>query len=106
MLPQVAGTHQQVTIPFAPLEDGLTFKLSGTFIDLVPKGRPERWTGLKEGARVGRPASDVRVVIERICGPVEKLSADTFAVRFYRMGLDNRKRTPERAKRDTRTYAL
>ncbi len=44
VLPQVAGTHQQVTIPFRPLADGITFKLGATFIDRVPKGRPERWT--------------------------------------------------------------
>jgi hypothetical protein len=95
VLPQIADTHQQVTIPFRPLDDGITFKLSATFIDTVPKGRPERWTGFPEGARVGRPVSDVPVAVERICGPVEKLSHDMFALRFYRMGLNNRKRTAE-----------
>ena len=95
VLPQVAGTHQQVTIPFIPLDDELTFKLSGTFIDAVPKGRPERWTGLKEGSRIAVPTGTSPVTLERICGPVEKIAGDTFVVRFYRMGLNNRKRTGE-----------
>ncbi len=34
-------------------------------------------------------------MIERICGPVEKLAPDTFALRFYRMGLNNPRRTGE-----------
>lgn len=95
VLPQVAGTHQQITIPFRPLADGITFKLAATFIDRVPKGRPERWTGLKEGAVVAHPSGSTAVVIERICGPVEKHGEDTFALRFYRMGLENEKRTAE-----------
>lgn len=95
VLPQVAGTHQQVTIPFRPPGDGLTFKLSGTFLDTVPKGRPERWTGLKEGAKIPSPASSVPVAIDRICGPVRKLAPDTFAFRFDRACPPNRNRTAE-----------
>lgn len=34
-------------------------------------------------------------MISRICGPVEKLAPDTFAIRFYRMGMDNLKRSNE-----------
>jgi len=92
---QVNGTHQQVTLPFRPLDDGLTFKLSGTFLDAVPAGRPESWTGLKAGSPVSHPRGGGPIVIERVCGPVEKLGDDTFALRFYRMGMDNPKRTPE-----------
>lgn len=95
VIPQVPGTHQQVTIPFRPENDALEFKLSGAFLAAVPPGRPERWTGLKAGAAVPQPKSAVPVSIERICGPVQKLAPDTFAVRFYRMGLVNRKRTGE-----------
>jgi hypothetical protein len=93
VLPQVNGTHQQVTIPFQPLADGITFQLGGAFLDTVPAGRPETWTGLKQGAAVTHPASTSRIQVEKICGPVEQLAPDKFAVRFYRMGMDNRKRT-------------
>jgi hypothetical protein len=34
-------------------------------------------------------------VISRICGPVTQLDADTFAIRFNRMGLNNPKRSNE-----------
>ncbi|MES2697292.1 MAG: hypothetical protein V4773_27755 [Verrucomicrobiota bacterium] len=95
VLPQVPGSHAQVTIPFVPVEDGLTFHLTGTFLSSVPKGRPERWTGLKEGSPIARPGDALAISIDRICGPVQKLSADTFALRFYRMGLTNAKRTAE-----------
>lgn len=94
VLPQVPGTHQQVTIPFQPVDDGLTFRLSAKFITTVPQGRPERWTGKKAGSIIGYPAGRVPV-IQRICGPVRRLSPDTFAIRFYRMGTANARRTPE-----------
>jgi hypothetical protein len=95
VLPQDAGTHQQVTIPFAPLADGITFKLGAQFLEIVPKGRPERWTGLAEGARMGHPGNPEAISIDRICGPVQKLAVDTFAIRFSRVGLHNRKRSAE-----------
>jgi len=95
LLPQVPTTHQQVTIPFQPIGDGLTFQLSTRFLDTVPEGRPERWTGLKAGAPLSSPASNIPSAIERICGPVAKLGPDTFAIRFYRMGMNNAKRSAE-----------
>ena len=95
LLPQVPGTHEQVAIPFVPLEDGLTFRLGAAFVTTVPRGRPERWTGRKADTVIPAPDSPERIVIDRICGPVRRLSADIFAVRFQRMGLHNRKRTGE-----------
>jgi hypothetical protein len=86
-------THQQVSLKFLPIDDGLTFQLVGTFLNTVPDGRPETWTGLPAGSHVDHASGGGPVVIDRICGPVEKLSPDTFAVRFYRMGLNNPKRT-------------
>ncbi len=32
--------HAQVLLKFLPLEDGISFKLQGTFLDTVPEGRP------------------------------------------------------------------
>src|SRR4051794_28752270 len=95
VVPQDPRTHQQVTLQFLPVEDGMTFKLRGTFLDTVPRGRPEDWTGLKEGSPVGHAEGGGPVVISRICGPVEKRDDETFAIRFYRMGMDNKKRSNE-----------
>lgn len=95
VLPQVPGSHPQVTIPFVPTGDGLTFALQGTFLETVPAGRPERWTGLEAGARVIRPAPDASMTITRICGPVTTLAPGVFAIRSYRMGTQNRKRSGE-----------
>ena len=95
VVPQDPKTHQQVTLQFSPQDDGMTFKLSATFLDAVPTGRPESWTGLKAGSPVGHAQDAAAIVIERICGPVEKLSDDTFAIRFCRMGMNNKKRSGE-----------
>lgn len=87
--------HAQVDLKFLPMGDGMTFKLPGTFLDTVPEGRPERWSGLPKGSSIGHAAGGGPVVISRICGPVTQLDADTFAIRFNRMGLNNPKRSNE-----------
>jgi hypothetical protein len=88
-------THQQVTLAFLPERDGLTFKLRGTFIDTVPPGRPEGWTGLPAGSHVDHATGGGPVTISRICGPVAQIGPDTWAIRFYRMGTNNTKRSNE-----------
>lgn len=93
VVPQTQGTHQQVNLAFLPMADGISFRLAGTFLDTVPKGRPEKWVGLAEGLPVAHATGGGPVVIERICGPVVQTGPDTFAVNFYRMGLDNPKRS-------------
>jgi hypothetical protein len=93
VVPQNPGTHQQVTLRFLPVDDGLTFKLAPTFIDTVPEGRPEAWTGLRKGSPVGHAAGGGPPVIRRICGPVVQTGPDTFAVRFHRVGMNNPKRS-------------
>ena len=97
VVPQVNGTHQQVTLAWRPEPDGdgLTFRLSGAFLDTVPEGRPERWTKLKAGAPIAHALGGGPVVIEPICGPVVKLTEDTFALRFDRVGFDNLRRSAE-----------
>jgi hypothetical protein len=90
---QNAKTHQQVTLDFLPDGDGTTFKLSGAFLDTVPEGRPVRWTGQPAGTSISH--ADGAVTIRRICGPVEKIAEDTFAIRFDRLGFDNPKRSAE-----------
>ncbi|MEO5914381.1 MAG: hypothetical protein ABIS50_09125 [Luteolibacter sp.] len=93
LVPQDKETHQQVTLPFKPIGDGLTFKLEGCFLDAVPDGRPVRWTGLGVNSPVTHATGPV--VISRICGPVEKLSDDTFALRFDRLDFNSTKRSNE-----------
>lgn len=89
---QVNGTHQQVTLKWSTPDDELAFSLHGTFLDSVPAGRPERWTGLKAGSPITHPSSRDRIVITPITGPVQQLASDRFALRFDRADLDNPKR--------------
>ena len=87
--------HAQVELKFLPEADGRTFKLAGAFLDTVPEGRPARWSGQPAGSPIGHAAGGGPIRIDRICGPVEKLGDDTFAVSLYRMGMNNLKRSNE-----------
>ena len=89
---QVNGTHQQVTLKWSAPDEELAFSLNGTFLDSVPAGRPERWTGLKAGSAITHPESKERIVITPITGPVQQLTPDRFALRLDRADLDNPKR--------------
>jgi len=84
-------THQQVTLKFSPQEDGVTFKLTGTFLDTVPggSGRPARWAHKNAGAHLQPPQTTIPITIQRICGPVEKVSEDTWRVAFNRASFLN-----------------
>lgn len=88
IVPQT-DTHQQVNLKFEPQPDGVTFHLAATFLDLVPGGskNPAHWTRLPVGSPLGHAAGGGPVKISRISGPVEQLSADTFAVRFNRSSI-------------------
>jgi len=92
VVPQVNGTHQQVTLKFLPGEDGVTFKLTPTFLDVVPEGRPTRWAGRKAGESIDKPAGGPPIEIHKITGPVKKLSADTWRLDLYRESLLNDRR--------------
>jgi hypothetical protein len=105
--------HAMVHLKFEPLDDDLHFKLGGGFWDVVPgDGKAEPATGqegvggwggmLAEGRGTVRAgdalphpdaAATAAMRIARICGPVVQTGADTFAVRFYRMGITNAKRS-------------
>lgn len=94
-LPETPGAHHQITLKFLPEEDGVTFKLQGTFLDTVPKGRPERWAGKKAGEPIEPPQTTVPIEIKRICGPVEKVTGDTWRVAFDRASFLNDRRGNE-----------
>lgn len=85
------ASHLQVTLKFESEADGVTFKLSGAFYDAVPSGSPRlpQWTGLPAGSPLGHAANSKAISIDRICGPFEKLSANTFAIRFQKETLLN-----------------
>jgi hypothetical protein len=105
--------HAMVHLKFDPQGDGLTFKLDAGFWDRVPgDGKPDPATGIEgvggwgnmlgEGNRTvhageALPHPDSaqadRMRIDRICGPVQRIGPATFAIRFYRMGMANAKRS-------------
>lgn len=89
IVPQDPRTHQQVTLAWLPdpAGDGLTFTIRGGFLDTVPPGRPERWTGRKAGAAIDHAAGGGPVVIRPICGPLQTRGPDSFAIAFDRLGL-------------------
>jgi hypothetical protein len=78
--------HLQVELKFEPQADGVTFKIAGAFYDTVPEGSPRlpQWTGLPAGSPLGHATNAGPVLISAICGPVEKLAPDTFALRLQR----------------------
>ena len=67
---------------FEPESDGLTFHISPEFTDSLH-------------ARTVKNHTKTKSSITRICGPVVKVNDTTFTVRFYRMGLNNIKRTSD-----------
>jgi hypothetical protein len=95
VVPQNSKTHQQVTLRFLPQDDGITFTLTGQFIDTVPDGRPPRWTGKPAGATIELPADGPPIEIHRITGPIKQLSPDTFALDFNRASFLNDRRGNE-----------
>lgn len=74
-------SHAMCKGKFHPESDGLTFHISATFTDSL-RTMPSREHSVKG-----------TIKIDRICGPVEKINDSTFTIRFYRMGLNNTKRT-------------
>jgi len=79
------NSHLQVDLKFEPEADGVTFKLTGAFYDHVPavSSRLTDWSLLPTNAPLGHARSGA-ISIDPISGPFEKLSADTFAVRFQK----------------------
>lgn len=73
-------SHARIIGQFNPEDDGITFHIKTVFTDSL------RTTFSNDHAK-GKPT------ISRICGPVEKVNDTTFRIQFYRMGLNNEKRT-------------
>lgn len=80
LLPFNPKSHARIIGQFKPEADGLTFHINTIFTDSLR-------TKISNNHAKGKPT------ISRICGPVEKVNDTIFQVRFYRMGLNNEKRT-------------
>lgn len=100
--------HAMVHLKFEPVGDGMSFKLGAGFWDQVPAGVKDNagWAGwLAEGGKktvtagdtIAHPAPDKErmMTIAPICGPVLQTAPDTFAIRFNRTGMTNRKRSSD-----------
>ena len=73
-------SHVRMSPSFQPEADGVTFHLKAVYTDTLRN-------------EYSKEHSTHPIRISRICGPVEVVNDTTFTVRFYRMGLDNPKRT-------------
>jgi hypothetical protein len=80
LLPFDPNLHARIAGNFVPEHDGLTFHLKAECTDTLRTFR-------SKNHGKGSP------VIDRICGPVEKINDSTFTVRFYQMGFENSRRT-------------
>lgn len=80
LLPFNTQLHARVTAPFKPAADGVTFHLSAVYTDTLRQ-------------KLAGEHANTPIKVSRICGPVIKINDTTFSVRFYRMGLNNPKRT-------------
>lgn len=78
-------THYQVLIPFRPsADDGVSFRVEAGFIDTVPEGNPEKWSGLPAGSAITHASGGGPVRIERITGPFAATGDGAFEVTFDR----------------------
>ena len=73
-------SHVRMSPSFQPEADGVTFHLKAVYTDTLRN-------------EYSKEHSTHPIRMSRICGPVEVVNDTTFTVRFYRMGLDNPKRT-------------
>lgn len=72
--------HARTHAKWLPDSDGLTFHINATYTDSTR-------------TNIINDHASVPIKISRICGPVIKQNDTTFSVRFYRMGMDNPRRT-------------
>jgi hypothetical protein len=70
------------------MEDGISFQIKPVFSDSIFRNG-EKTVACTTGHAGGNP------VISRICGPVVQIGAHTFRLQFYRMGMNNPKRSSD-----------
>jgi hypothetical protein len=81
-----ANTLEMQRLKFEPEEDGITFKLSATFLDHVDPGSDnlKRWSALPFNTPLGHSTSQIPIRFTRIEGPIRQIAPDTFRLSFYR----------------------
>ncbi len=80
LVPYRADRHVTLTVPFRPLADGLSFRLTPVFVD-----------SLRAAVSVRHAAVAPR--ISKICGPVRQVDDTTFCVDFSRVDRKNTRRS-------------
>ena len=78
--------HLQITIPWEPEADGKTFSLAPVYLDTVPPGRPEGWTGKKAGDAATHPADESVIDVDIVQGGGVKVGRNRFELKFDRRG--------------------
>ena len=73
-------SHVRMSPSFLPEKDGITFHLKAVYTDTLRSVYSD-------------DHGKYPIRMSRICGPVKMVNDTTFMVNFYRMGLDNLKRT-------------
>ncbi len=80
LAPYNPKNHVKVTVPFHPLADGKTFRLTPVFVDSLH-------------VSLSDAHADTEPRITKICGPVRQIDATTFCVDFSRVDLKNSRRS-------------
>jgi hypothetical protein len=92
-VPVEKGCGRPVDLNFYPDPDGVTFHVKTAFLDAVPAGEmnyPGLWAGLPVGSPLGHATGGGPIVVDKIVGPVKKISGDTFALRLdHNAGTDD-----------------
>jgi hypothetical protein len=81
------GDHVDCHLPFEPQDDGITFQVSGAFLDKYPwnTGKREELPFTK-GETIASPAGEEnRILVKRICGSGIQTGPNTFAVNLDRI---------------------
>ncbi|PTX92195.1 hypothetical protein DB346_24965 [Verrucomicrobia bacterium LW23] len=80
-VPTDPKSHFGTALRFLPQSDGISFKVTGAFLQSATDGTP-----------LGHATGGGPVVISRVCGPMVQTGPDTWSIRFNRVGTDNEKR--------------
>ena len=95
-MPAEKGNGEPVNLHFFPDADGLTFHLESGFMGSVsrdPKnGNSARWANLPAGNPLGHAGEGSPITINKIVGPAQKNSGNTFTFRLDRNAETNDRR--------------
>lgn len=84
--PVEKGCGEPVTPRFIPMEDGVTFHLKTSFLDVVShNGNAARWAYLAAGSPLGHAHGGGPIVLHKIVGPAIQTAPDTFQFSMNRV---------------------